>query len=511
MEKKSRKLEHPFKRKADKIATSLSIRKKLLLVFVATTLFTLAINVILYININRITKMLDEIYASNIKLNDMEDSLTKLQDSVTMYLNTKSTDAMEDYYKKEQEYAQKVAELNVKVNSNPQKRMERNIANMSLNYLELTSKTVEAKRGRNVGKYREYYEQAEELYGYLETYLRSLNTTQFASNTDSYEALSGSLQSIEVISIFIFMMLVCFNVALVVLVTNTITRPLHELSVASDRVASGNLFQVDVVKVYTMDEIGVVTVAFNQMLVSIRDYIERIRESMENERIMKENELKMETHLKDAQLKYLQAQINPHFLFNTLNAGAQLAMMESADRTYDYIQNVAAFFRYNIKKDNDVVSLADEIKLVDNYIYILNVRFSGDIHFEKDIDESLIKQRVPGMLLQPLVENSVNYGIRNVDWEGKIKLSVFRREDNVCIQVWDNGIGMSEEKIQDVLSGKNTRSEQDSSSNGVGLTNVIDRLELFFNEEGLLKILSDGEGKGTTIEISVPMDYGLDA
>lgn len=92
---------------------------------------------------------------------------------------------------------------------------------------------------------------------------------------------------------------------------------------------------------------------------------------------MKEKELLMETHLKDAQLKYLQAQINPHFLFNSLNAGAQLAMMESADRTYDYIQNMAAFFRYNIKKDHDEVTLEEEIRLVDNYIYILNVRFSG--------------------------------------------------------------------------------------------------------------------------------------
>ena len=110
-------------------------------------------------------------------------------------------------------------------------------------------------------------------------------------------------------------------------------------------------------------------------------------------------------------------QINPHFLFNTLNAGAQLAMMEGADRTYEYVQNVAQFFRYNVKKNNETVSLRDEIELVDNYIYILNVRFSGDIHFEKHIDESLTNIQVPSMLLQPIVENSINYGIRDIEWQ----------------------------------------------------------------------------------------------
>lgn len=95
----------------------------------------------------------------------------------------------------------------------------------------------------------------------------------------------------------------------------------------------------------------------------------------------------MEAHLKDAKLKYLQAQINPHFLFNTLNAGAQLAMMEGADKTYQYVQNVADFFRYNVKRDDEPVTLSNEIELVDNYIYILNVRFSGEIKYRKNIDE----------------------------------------------------------------------------------------------------------------------------
>ena len=150
------------------------------------------------------------------------------------------------------------------------------------------------------------------------------------------------------------------------------------------------------------------------MVLSIQDYITRLRQSMETERQMQEKELRMEAHLKDAQLKYLQAQINPHFLFNTLNAGAQLAMMEDAEKTYEYIQNVADFFRYSVKKDYGSVSLEEEIKLVDHYIYIINVRFAGDIQYSKQIDNRLIKVSVPAMILQPLVENCVNHGIRGI-------------------------------------------------------------------------------------------------
>ena len=100
---------------------------------------------------------------------------------------------------------------------------------------------------------------------------------------------------------------------------------------------------------------------------------------------MKERELLMETHLKDAQLKYLRAQINPHFLFNSLNAGAQLALMEDAEKTSIFIEKMADFFRYNVRKTEETATLEEELEAVDSYVYILNVRFAGEIHYEKEV------------------------------------------------------------------------------------------------------------------------------
>ena len=220
---------------------------------------------------------------------------------------------------------------------------------------------------------------------------------------------------------------------------------------------------------------------------------------MEAERALKERELMMETHLKDARLKYLQAQINPHFLFNTLNAGAQLAMMEGADRTYDYVQKVAQFYRYNMKKSEETVTIREEIEMVDSYIYILNVRFSGDIHYVKKIDKTLLDVEMPGMILQPIVENCVNHGIREMGDAGQITLSVYRVEDNVCVSVKDNGIGMSQETIDKVMSGTYREEGMTAGSNGIGMDNVISRMKLFAGNDDVMAISSEGAGKGTEV------------
>ena len=484
---------------------SFSIQSKLVCVFLCTSLVLFFVNIVIYININEMTAKIDKIYSSNVSINQLQEALDATQDNMAEYLNTKSSDAMEAYYRSEQDYSLLLEDLNSLTVKNDVLLMEKNIREMSLNYLELTSSTIDAKRGRNVEKYSLYYEQSTKLYSYLTTFIFSLNNEQFKFNSNNYEILLNSMRYSEMMNMVILIFVSILNILLIILLTSQITSPLKKLAETANRIAEGKL-DVELVEVKTRDEVGVVTKAFNKMILSINQYIEKIKESMEKERAMKEKELMIETHLKDAQLKYLQAQINPHFLFNTLNAGAQLAMMENAEKTYTYIQNVADFFRYNVKKNKDTATLAEEIELVDNYVYILNVRFSGDIHFQKIIDERLTKIQIPSMILQPIVENCINYGIRGIDWQGLIELSVYRRDDNLCISIKDNGIGMSEELIEKVMKSRLKETDLSENSNGVGLDNVIGRLRLFFDREDVLKITSAGENKGTEVSILIPLE-----
>lgn len=480
--------------------SSLPLQGKISVIYIYANVMILIVNMILLMGINSMTGEIDKVYQGNLRLNEVSEALSGVQDSMTSYLSVKTTDSLENYYRNEQIYREMVQELNGKITGVSFDRMERNIQNMSEQYLDAANQTVEAKRGRNVEKYRVRYENTTQLYQYINTYINSLNNEQFKHNTENYTELLEAFKLFETVSILIMLFVIIGNVGIIIKLAGDIVSPLTYLAGQADEVARGN-FDIELSEVRSQDEIGIVTGAFNQMVTSIRKYIERIRQSMEVERALKEKELMMEAHLKDAQLKYLQAQINPHFLFNTLNAGAQLAMMEGADRTYQYVQNMAEFFRYNVKKGEETVSIGEEIELVDNYIYILNVRFSGDIHFEKNIDETLLHVPMPSMILQPIVENCVNHGIREMAGEGKIILSVYRIDDVACISIKDNGVGMSEETIRKVMSGTYRDEEMAAGSNGIGMDNVIGRLKLFTESEDVMAIVSEGENRGTEVII----------
>lgn len=497
---------------------SLSLQAKISSIYVLANVFVLFANLVLLFGINSMSNELEKVYQENLTLNSLSESLNAVQDNMTEYLNSKTTESLENYYRSEQAYNMMIQELTDDVSSVTFKRMERNIRNMSEQYLEMANQTIDAKRGRNVEKYRVRYESATDLYEYIDSYIYGLNIEQFITNSENYNELSHAFRVFEYMSMLVMVVVILVNVLIIIKFTGNMILPLKKLSNLANEVAEGNL-DVEITELEPEDEIGVVTNAFNKMIVSLRQYITRIKESMEVEQQMKEKELLMESHLKDAQLKYLQAQINPHFLFNTLNAGAQLAMMESADRTYEYVQRVATFFRYNVKKGNDTVTIREELNLIDNYIYILNVRFSGDIHYEKNIEEEWLDVPMPSMILQPIVENCVNHGIREMAGEGRIWLSVYEMDGEICISIGDNGKGMSQDTIYRVLSGTYREESKSGDSNGVAMDNVIARMQLFTGNEHVLDIFSEGENTGTEFvlhlgrieEIEIPKEYvGID-
>ena len=479
------------------------------MVFILSSAVIFIANIIMYYNINKSIGTIDEVYKSNVELNKLYDKLTNVQDNVYEYLNTRSSESLENYYRTEQEYRKLIDALDGKITDNDMLLMQKNIKKMSETYLQIVDDTVDAKRGRNIEKYKTSYEEASQMYGYINVHINSLNNEKFKYNAEKYDVLLISLNYLEIISTIVLLVLTIFTVLLIIIMTRSITDPLMKLTQVAHQVAGGN-FEVDLVHVESSDEVEIVTKAFNNMIVSIHQYIIKTKESMELENKMMEKELMMKNHLKDAQLKYLQAQINPHFLFNTLNAGAQLAMMEGADKTCLFIENMADFFRFNVKSFDHDSTIMDEIKQVDNYIYILNVRFSGGIHFYKNIDESLLGVRVPSMILQPVVENAVNYGIRNIDYDGEIRLEVKPAEDNIEIIISDNGTGIEQSTIDRIMRAKLEESASikeriiTKDSNGIGLGNVINRLRLYYNLEEVFWIESEGYNKGTRVIIRIP-------
>lgn len=482
---------------------SLPFQLRLISIFLLTSLLSLTMSLFLNQNINRSLETINNIYTSNDSLNEMTSTLDLLHASIQEYLETKSTDSLNEYYFYEQEYRNLMNWLNTAISDNSSASMEKNISNISETYLSVANQAIEAKRARNTGMYRTYFQEASAQYQYLTSYIYSLNNQQFASNSVNYHSLAASLILLERISSLMTIAMALFNIFLVIILVRQITKPIVQLAEASRQVAIGH-FDIALPDVTSSDEIGAVTQAFGQMVSNLQEYIDKVKSSMEAEKKAQERELLMETHLKDAQLKYYQAQINPHFLFNSLNAGAQMAMMEDAEKTYMFIQNMADFFRYSMKSLETDVYLSQEVELVENYLAIMNVRFSGEIHFEKEITCNISNIQVPCMILQPVVENAIQYGIRNISWEGWIRLYIEKEKDFIRIQITDNGCGISKERLQEIQSGRIVSHSTEKDSNGIGLGNVQERLRLYYNMENLFSIESEGENMGTSVTISIP-------
>lgn len=422
-----------------------TVQANMVALTILTSLIILTVNIVLFIYISRAINVINRVYSTNVTIGEMSDALGRVRGSMSEYLNTKSTDSMEQYYDACQQYRDYLSELSLDGQGKETTAILQDIQGLSDTYFSVTDETIQAKRGRVVEKYNAGYERSERIYSYINAYIYSLNNEQFKKNSEKYSALRASLRSLAAVTMSVIVAVALINILLTSVMTKNIMDPVRQ------------------------------------------------------------REIIMETHLKDAELKYLQAQINPHFLFNTLNAGAQLAMLEDAEKTSGYLQNVAAFFRYRIKGEEKETTLEQEISLVDNYIHILNVRFSGEIHFSKELDRDCLNVSVPGMILQPIVENAVNYGIRNIEREKRIVLKVERLPELIRVRVEDNGVGMSEARIKEVLAGVAGENPVMKDSNGVGIANVMSRLRLFYNREEVMHIFSEGEDRGTIVDILIPV------
>jgi LytS/YehU family sensor histidine kinase len=254
-----------------------------------------------------------------------------------------------------------------------------------------------------------------------------------------------------------------------------------------------------------VNEVNHVAEAFNDMKHSIHHYIselqkqKQVEQDMMNERI---RNMKMEQMLKRMELYTMQAQMNPHFLFNTLNTGVQLAIIEDADRTAEFMENLANLFRHNLKDRQFFIPLRHEVDGLKSYLDILKIRFPKTRRFELDVENSLLDQcLIPSMVVQPLVENSVLHAFKDNPEEGVVEVRIFRQIPYLMISVKDNGSGIPSETVERLL--KPQIGDYSVASKVMGLENVIQRCYFFYpDDKKVIKILT-APGEGTEILIRI--------
>lgn len=284
-------------------------------------------------------------------------------------------------------------------------------------------------------------------------------------------------------------------------VVNGVARSVKKLTAFAGRMTQEPMAK-EHVTLETGDELEVFANGFNNLVDTIQAQFERIREDQRVREQLQKAEMenmRISSALQNSQLRLLQSRINPHFLFNTLNMISQTAYMEGAGETARLMEATADFLRYNLGKVTKAVTLGDEIENVDDYIYIQQCRFGKRIRFVFETQPECAGQSVPCMILQPLVENSIKYGVGLMISGGEIIVRIFRREDRCWMEVEDNGEGIALDALEALRASLTDKAEADEH---IGLRNVYQRLMLYFNEDVKFDITSGG-GR-TRVRIGLP-------
>lgn len=288
------------------------------------------------------------------------------------------------------------------------------------------------------------------------------------------------------------LMLLCFLVALIAFYSaRKLTRPialrLKNLGDTMIRMEEGNLAIRS--SVDGEDEIGALQEGFNVMAEQLEEMIEQ--------RFLNGQQTKL------AEIKALQAQINPHFLYNTLDLIGWLSFMEGSERTQEVAGKLAEFYKVSLSRGMDMVPLSQELEHVRLYVSIENIRFENAVAFAINVPEALLDCTVPKLILQPLVENSFLHGIKEKrEGKGGISLEVREERGVLSIRIIDNGVGMDVEKMNEFLSGGGS-----SQGRGYGVFNIHQRISLQYGKAFGLRYIPP-PGGGTEVRITLPAVQG---
>lgn len=280
------------------------------------------------------------------------------------------------------------------------------------------------------------------------------------------------------------------------LLTRMVVSPVMLLAEESRRIAANDFSRPDL-KARTQDEIGELIRSFNRMKHAMADYI-ATREQLHREAMEK---LEMEKHMEHIRLEMLKSQVNPHFLFNTLNMISCMARLEDAATTDRMIVSLGNLFRYNLRTKEQEVYLEQELEALDDYLYIQQMRYDSRITCKKEILVDPAAVRIPSFTLQPIVENALNHGLKAKEERGRILLRIWQEGAILTISLMDNGQGMNLEERK-ALRQKIQDSEKTGKS--IGLGNIYRRVTGLY-PDGKLMVYSKA-GRGTVIQLKIPQN-----
>ena len=331
---------------------------------------------------------------------------------------------------------------------------------------------------------------------YLAEYALRLTQATLEQENTTYSSQATRLQRLPWLYFGLLAAAVALMLLLIRVLNRAVVQPLLRLAQASRSIAGGDYTGADL-PVHSGDEVGQLTGTFNRMKHAMAEHLSTLnalhREEVRN--------LALEKDLEHTRLEVLKSQVNPHFLFNTLNMISCMARLEDASTTDQMIVHLGSLFRHNLRTKQQEVTLEEELDGLEDYIYLQQMRFDGRITVEKKIEADPAAVRLPSFTLQPIVENAFSHGLKSCEEGGRILLRGWMQGRTLILTVADNGRGMTPAEL-DALQEKIAQSERTGRS--IGLGNISRRITMLY-PEGRMQVFSR-EGHGTVIRFEIPQE-----
>lgn len=479
----------------DKSVVQLSIGKKVLMLSAAAMLPFLVLAVVLLVSMTNYSQTYDKLVsnmtiANNYNLNfkeEMDESLYKLVVGYVDYENIQEDETLKDPYLLIGELRADFARLvDITTDSESRGWLETLIRN-----IDTLEKRVDdiLENIRIGGRYDRNIEELDNNI-YILTELIQENIQYYIYyQTKSIEEVTDHLQSqiwnFIVICGVLVVLLVASTIATALVVTRGILRPVQALQEATQKIGAGD-FDTRA-RVDSGDEIESLAHSFNDMAEKMQALLRKTKED--------------EQRMRWLDLRLLQEQINPHFLYNTLDTIVWLIEGNQEDEAVEMVVALSDFFRLVLSKGRELISLREEKEHISSYLGIQAVRYRDILEYEISIDPSLYEYQILKLTLQPLVENALYHGIKYKRAKGMICITGHKEEDTLHLTVRDNGVGMDLADLEQLR--RDIERPCSETDKGFGLANVNERIHVHFGPEYGMKIWSE-KGKGTTVELRIP-------
>lgn len=365
-----------------------------------------------------------------------------------------------------------------------------NYKNMVYVFLDLEQSIIQKLTKQQFTGYADQYNEIEKIASFIREDSQALVDVELSLYQPVYKQMLQHTARMNELGGTLFILTTILSIVFAIWLSRTIVIPIHHLVHVAKKISAGQL-DARMPRFDGHDEIGLLGKTFQHMIENLRILISKNMEILEKEKLVRELELKA-----------LQSQINPHFLFNTLNVISKLAYIEGAEQTSELTVSTSNLLRYNLRKLDQPVTLREEVEHAKEYFAIQKARFRDRVTFQLEVDEGCLDQPIPCLTLQPLIENAFIHGIEGMEEGAKIQLIIEEKRNCIQVTIADNGVGMPYDVQQAIMNASYSLTKTGHST-GLGLENVLRRLQLFYGVEKILDIKS-APNEGTAIILRLP-------